>query len=45
MAVLKNFVRSLEGGATKFDADVDNDDIPVLLDPNTDAENEFDMKI
>ena len=45
VSVLKNFMRNLEGGKTKFDAEVDDVQILFLFDDNTDAENALDMKI
>ena len=45
VAVLHNFIKTLEGGPTKYDADVDNEDSPFLLEDNTDAENELDMRV
>ena len=45
MAVLHNFIKTLEGGLTKYDADVDKEDIPFLLKDNTDAENELGMRV
>ena len=45
VSVLENFIRTLEGCKTKFDAEVDDDDILFLVDDNTVAENDLDMKI
>ena len=45
VSVLKNFIRTVEGGRTKFDAEVDDDQIFFILGDNTDAEHAFDMKI
>ena len=38
VSVLKHFIRNLEGGRTKFDAEVDDVQIHFLLDATTDAE-------
>ena len=45
VVVSRNFIRTLEGGPTKFDADVDGNDILLFLKENTEAEDELDMKI
>ena len=45
VAVLKNFIRSLEGGPSKFDVEVDDGVVLLLLNENTDAEDEFEMAI
>ena len=45
VAVLRNFIRTLEGGPSKFHAEVDDHDILLLLIENTDAEDKLDMKI
>ena len=42
---LKNFIRTLEGCKTKFDAEVDDEHVPLLLDDFTEADNALGMKI
>ena len=42
---LKNFIRTLEGCKTKFDAEVDDENVPLLLDDDTEADDALDMKI
>ena len=44
VSVLKNFIRTLEGCNTEFDAEVDDEDV-ALLDDDTDADDALDMKI
>ena len=45
VAVLRNFIRTLEGGPSKFDAEVDDNEIRFFRNENTEAEDELDMKI
>ena len=45
LAVLHNFIKTLEDGPTKYDADVDKEHNILLLEDNTDAENELDMRV
>ena len=37
-------MKTLDGGPTAYVADVDNDVIAVLINPDTDVEDSFDMK-
>ena len=44
--VLQNFMKTLEGGLTKYDFEIDNDDgIPLFVSADTDSEAELDMKL
>ena len=45
VAVLHNFLKNVKGGQTKFDADVDNHNMPCLLENNIYSVDGFDMKL